>query len=54
MIKNITNFLIIFFIFQKLQAQISQIDHNGYNPFSDETIILQLTLTYEEKKILLQ
>ena len=34
MIKSITNFLIIFFIFQQLKSQISQIDQNGYNPFA--------------------
>ena len=33
MLKSITNFLIIFFIFQQLKSQISQIDQNGYNPF---------------------
>ena len=38
MIKSITNFLIIFFIFQQLKSQISQIDQNGYNAFCDETI----------------
>ena len=38
MIKSITNFPIIFFIFQELQSQISQIDQNGYNPFCDETL----------------
>ena len=38
MIKSITNFLIIFFIFQQLKAQISQIDQNGYNAFCDETL----------------
>ena len=39
MIKSITNFLIIFFIFQQLQSQIiSQIDQNGYKPFCDETL----------------
>ena len=37
MIKSITNFLIIFFIFQQLNSQIAQIDPNGYNPFCDET-----------------
>ena len=42
MIKSITNFLIIFFIFQQLKSQISQIDQNGYNAFCDET--LQITL----------
>ena len=38
MIKSITNFLIIFFIFQQLKSQISQIDQNGVNPFCDETL----------------
>ena len=38
MIKSITNFLIIFFIFQQLKSQISQIDQNGYNAFCDETL----------------
>ena len=38
MIKSITNFLIIFFIFQQLKSQISQIDQNGYNVFCDETL----------------
>ena len=38
MIKSITHFLITFFIFQKLQSQISQIVTNGYNPFCDETL----------------
>ena len=38
MIKSITNFLIIFFIFQQIISQISKIDQNGYNPFCDETL----------------
>ena len=38
MIKSITHFLIIFFIFQQLKSQISQIDQNGYNAFCDETL----------------
>ena len=38
MIKGITNFLIVFFIFQQLKSWISQIDQNGYNPFCDETL----------------
>ena len=42
MIKSITNFLIIFFIFQQLKSQISQIDQNGYNAFCDETLQLFL------------
>ena len=40
MIKSITNFLIIVFIFQQLKSQISQIDQNGYNAFCDETLHL--------------
>ena len=36
MIKSITNFLIIFSIFQQLKSQISKID--GYNAFCDETL----------------
>ena len=40
MIKSITNVLIIFFIFQQLKSQISQIDENQYNPFCDETLQL--------------
>ena len=40
MIKSITNFLIIFFMFQPLKSQISQIDQNGYNSFCDETLHL--------------
>ena len=42
MIKSITNFLIIFFIFQQLNSQISQIDQNGYNAFCDETLHMAL------------
>ena len=38
MIKSITNFLIIFFIFQQLKSQISQIDQNGVKSFCDETL----------------
>ena len=41
MIKSITNFRIIFCIFQQLKSQISQIDQNGYNPFCDETLQMQ-------------
>ena len=37
MIKNITKFLIMFYIFQQLK---SQIDQNGVNPFCDETLQL--------------
>ena len=40
MIKSITNFLIIFFIFQQLKSQIPQIDPNGVKPFCDETLHL--------------
>ena len=40
MIKSIKNFLIIFFIFQQLESQISKIYQNGYNPFCDETLHL--------------
>ena len=43
MIKSITNFLIISFIFQQLKSQISQIDQNGYNTFCDETLHIMLT-----------
>ena len=43
MIKSITNFLIIFFIFQQLKSKISHIDQNGYNAFCDETLHI---LTY--------
>ena len=42
MIKSITKFLIIFFIFQQLKSQISQIDQNEYNAFCDETLQIQL------------
>ena len=45
MIKSITNFLIIFFIFQQLKSQISQIDQNGVKPFCDETLQLALRLS---------
>ena len=37
MIKSLTNFVTIFFIFWQLQSQITQIDINGYHPFCDET-----------------
>ena len=53
MIKSITHFLIIFFIFQQLNSQISRIDQNGYtsNPFCDETLHLQpLNLHHEQNK----
>ena len=42
MIKSIKQILIIFFIFQELKSQISQIDQNGVNPFCDETLHLQV------------
>ena len=42
MIKSITNFLIISFIFQQLKSQISQIDQNGYNAFCDETLHIKI------------
>ena len=45
MIKSITNFLIIFFIFQQLKSQISQIDQNGVKPFCDETLHIYLQLS---------
>ena len=38
MIKSITNFIIIFFIFRQLKSQISEIDQNGVNLFCDETL----------------
>ena len=38
MIKCITNFLIIFFIFQQLKSQISEMDQDGFNLFCDETL----------------
>ena len=44
MIKSITNFLVIFFIFQQLKSQISKIYQNGYNPFCDETLQLKIYL----------
>ena len=53
MIKSITNFLIIFFIFQQLKSQISQIDQNGYNAFCDETLHIYIyihTLIYTQPK----
>ena len=51
MIKSITNFLIIFFIFQQLKSQISQIDQNGYNTFCDETLHMQSPLNLNLKVI---
>ena len=52
MIKSITNFLIIFLIFQQLQSHISQIEKNGYNPFCDETLKIQVIESYQEKNAL--
>ena len=46
MIKSINNFLIIFFIFQQLKSQISQIDQNGVKPFCDETLHIQFLETH--------
>ena len=40
MMQSISNFLIIFFIFQQLRSKISQIDQNGYKPFCDEPLHL--------------
>ena len=50
MIKRITNFLIIFFIFQQLESQISKIDQNGVNSFCDET--LHIVRQEKKKKIM--
>ena len=44
MIKSITNFLIILFIFRQLKSKIYQIDQNGYNPFCDETLHWYVTI----------
>ena len=41
MIKSINNYLIIFFLFQQFQSQMSQIDENGYNSFCNETLQLE-------------
>ena len=49
MIKSITNFLIIFFIFQQLKSQISQIDQNGYNAFCDETLHMFILSIFVER-----
>ena len=49
MIKSITNFLIIFFIFQQLKSQISEIDQNGFNLFCDETLHMVLYSPVELK-----
>ena len=46
MIKSITNFPIIFFIFQQLKSQISQIDQNGYDLFCDETLHIFITMAH--------
>ena len=52
MIKSITNFLIIFFIFQQLKSQISQIYQNGYNAFCDKTlqILIQTFMKAEDRE----
>ena len=45
MVKSITHFLFIFFIFQQLKSKKkSQIYQNGYNPFCDETLHIQILL----------
>ena len=49
MIKSITNFLIICFIFQQLKSQISQIDQNGVNLFCDETLQIHVYLRIKDK-----
>ena len=49
MIKSIRNFLIIFFIFQQLQSQISQFDKNGLIGFCEQTLHI---LTKLLKKVL--
>ena len=46
MIKNITNFLYIFFIFQQLKSKISKIYQNGYKPFCDETLQLDKWVSF--------
>ena len=51
MIKSITNFLIIFFIFQQLKSQISKIDQDGYNPFCDETLHIILKVRMSSYRI---
>ena len=43
MIKTITDVRIIFFIFQQLKSQISEIDRNGFNPYCDETLHIAKT-----------
>ena len=40
MVKSITHYLLIVFIFQQLKSQISQIYQNGFNPFCDKTFHL--------------
>ena len=52
MIKSITNFLIIFFIFQQLKSQISQIYQNGVNPFCDENLHLLCTNLSQDMHLL--
>ena len=49
MIKSITKFRIIFFIFQQLKSQISQIDQNGVNPFCDETLHIKVQNNLSEQ-----
>ena len=50
MIKSITNFLIIFFIFQQLKSEISQIDQNGYNAFCDDETLHIYMYTHKQKQ----
>ena len=47
MVKSITNYLIIFFIFQQFKSQISQIDQNGINPFCDKTLQVDLMKAWQ-------
>ena len=54
MIKSITNFLIILFIFQQLKSQISKIDQHRYNPFCDETTMIQRQYSIAWRDILWQ
>ena len=51
MIKSIKKFIAIFFIFQQLKFQISQIDQNGYNPFCDETSYFRLALKERRQRM---
>ena len=48
MIKSITNFLIIFFIFQQLNLTDLK-DQNGVNPFCDETLQVYVIITVNLK-----